>query len=625
MKNIHNFFIMIFAVAFLSKINAQNITTLGLGYSFTYAVDIAKDSSGNLYVCDATDDLVMKVEPNNKTTVISAGKGKPMALTLDGSGYLYVAYGGGGTNSGKVFKMNTDGSNAVLFASPNTSITKMKFIGINLWYTASALSNKIGRISLSDGSIGTVNLPINVSDSEDFTFDNQGNSYFVYPNSQKFVKINNVFQTYSLSQSSGTNITCIDYCPNLGLIIGSMSDIVIMNTTGSVVTHYSLPTFPPGQLFLPQAVEAREYQNVHFIFFDTDGRYKIYDFKYPDNVFNVRGSKFNSPIGITLDAQNKIYITSNDPYTSLNQVAKIGTDNSIAHLYYSPNSLAGISFASNNNNLYFADKTENSIKKITTTGTSPGNYITGLSNPYMFKVNNITEFYIQRNYTYLIGRKFNLYPPQWIYSYYGVMGDPKGFDFDNAGNVYVADNANNNIQKINPTTGTSVNLGVIGNNFNKPSGVAVDSQHGYVYISDTENNSIKRMDLNGNGIQVISTDFFKPEGICMDETNNKLYVADTGNNVVKIINLNAFLSTSDTKNISHINIYPNPAMDFIKILNSKNQKISRAEIFEMSGKMIKNIASFSENTIDVQALCAGSYLLKIYAGTDIYYRKFLKK
>lgn len=605
------FFILLFlSIAYQS----QTITTVGLGYPFTYAINIAKDSSGNLYICDATDDLIMKIDANNKTKVISAGMGKPSAIAFDSADNLYVAYQGSGTNGGKIFKMNSDGSNPVLFASPNTSISKMKFLGLYLWYIAPGLQNKIGRITLSNGTVATVNLPVDVSNAEDFTFDTQGNSYYVFPNFQKFYKIDNIFSTYSMSNSSGTNITCIDYCPSIGLVIGGMSDIVIMNTSGNVITHYTLPVNPAGQPFLPQTVEANEFHNAHFVIYDTDGKYRMYDFKYPDNLFSVRGSRFNSPQGITTDANN-FYTTDYDVSTGYNSVKKVTQNNNsfghydFSNIFYTTNSIAGISYVSNDNQLYFADKTANSIKRVNTNASTATDYITGLNNPYLFKTINSTDFYTQRNYTYLVGRKLNNIPPfQWNYHYYGVLNDPKGFDFDNSGNAYVADYASNTIQKINISSGTSTTLGAIGNTFNKPSGVAVDSQNGYVYVADTDNNAVKRMDLDGNNIITVSNNFLKPEGICFDATNMKLYVADTGNNVVKIIDVSSFLAVSDPSKNSEIKIYPNPTSDFVQI--SSKEKVKSVALYDFSGKLMMT-ENNSKDKISLLPYPKGIYLMKI--------------
>lgn len=597
-------------LAFTIKVNAQNITTIGLGYPFSNSgmAEIIRDTNGNLFISEAMDELIMKIEPNNKTTVISAGNGKPGAIAFDYSGNLYVAYVDSGTNTGKVFKMNSDGTNPVLFANPNTSITNLEVFGNYLWYTTSALSNKLGRINLTDGAITLIDLPASIANTSDFTFDTQGNSYFVNSVSNSFLQINNTFTTYFHSPASVTHLTCIDYCPNIGLVAGGLSDIVILSTSGNPIANYPLPVFQNG--YFSSAIEARDFQNAHLIMFEN-GQNKVYDFKYPDNTFKIRGSIFNSPKSVTLDAAQNIYMTSNDPLTSYNQVKKLSFDvnnyMTMSSLYNSVNQLEGISFNSNNNMLYFADKTANTIKYVSSNGSTIGDEVTGLSNPYMFKTKNSTDYYSQRNLSYIVGRRFQGFPPQFLYSNYGSFGDPKGFDFDNSGNVYVADYDFNIIEKININSSAITIL----SGFNKPSAVAVDTQNGYLYVSDTESNAIKRTNLDGSNIITISNSFNKPEGIFLNSTTNKLYVADTGNNVLKIIDLSGFLSNVEVSSKTELKIYPNPTSDIVFIENPKNLKIDNVQIFDMLGKKIAENQNAIENKISLATFPTGVYVMKI--------------
>ncbi|KMQ71098.1 T9SS type A sorting domain-containing protein [Chryseobacterium koreense] len=603
---------MLLSSLFWEMASAQNITTVGLGYPFTYATDIAQDTSGNLYICDSTDDLIMKIDSHNKTTVISAGNGKPGAIALDSNNNLYVAYDSPGTNGGKVFKMNTDGSNPVLFSSPNVAITKMKFIGINLWYVSPALQNKLGRIDIANGSLGAANLPTNVSGAEDFTFDNQGNSYYVFANNPKILKINNIFTSYSESNTTGTNITCIDYCPNLNaLVVGGMSDIVLMDTSGTMITHYTLPVYPAGQLFLPQAISAKDYQNAHFVFFDTDGRYRTYDFRYPDNIYIKRGSNFNTPIGIVFDPSASFetyFVNDADVKTSYNALKKVVTNFSginISNIYYTSNVLAGGISMTPNHGIYVSDRTTNIVKEISNSGSNVSDAITGISSIYYAVNNGQKDYYSQTNNSVILSRYFYLPTFSWIYEYWGSgIVNARGFDFDSAGNIYVADYGGNAIRKIAPNNTTTT----IGPQINNPSSVAVDKIHNVIYIAETGSNAIRRMDLDGNNFINIGSNFLNPEGVSLNNDGTKLFVTDTGNNVIKIVDLSSYLSTSETTAEQVIKIYPNPASDFIYF--SALKKIKSAEIYDLSGRQLYKSNSVGDK-ISVENLKKGIYLIKI--------------
>lgn len=459
MKTLFKTFLF-FQILFLFslKINAQNITTVGLGYPFANSTleDIIRDSSGNLYVCNDVDQMIVKIEPNNKTTVISAGMGKPSAMEFDNSGNLYVAYVGSGGNSGKVIKMNSNGTNPVLFSSPNATITNLDIYGNYLWFTTISSDDQLGRISLTDGAVSYVTLPGDIiGGSTDFTFDDFGNSYFVNSSANTFLKINNTFTTFSYSSAAVTPLTSIDFCPGLGLVAGGLSHVVILQTSGSITTSYALPSI--GAPLFAVAVEGKEFQSANIIMYEN-GVKKVYNFKYPDNIFKLKGSIFNTPKSVVMDASNNIYMTSNDPYTSYNQVKKMSLDagNNItttSSLFNTTDILEGITWNSNNNTLYFADKTTNSIKYLSVDGSSAGDDIPGLNNPYMKKTRNNVDYYSQRNLSYIVARKFQGIPPMFIYTSYGSLGDPKGFDFDNSGNIYVADYDFSIVQKININSG----------------------------------------------------------------------------------------------------------------------------------------------------------------------------
>ena len=143
---------------------------------------------------------------------------------------------------------------------------------------------------------------------------------------------------------------------------------------------------------------------------------------------------------------------------------------------------------------------------------------------------------------------------------------PKNIILDGDGNFYIADSANRRVLKRDPQSNLTViagngKRGFAGDNgpatearLNDPQGLAMDDE-GNLYIADTNNNRIRKVDSNGIITTVVGTDevgtdevgrsedgelataaqLNKPTAIIFD-TNGHFYIADTGNNRICKIN-----------------------------------------------------------------------------------------
>jgi trimeric autotransporter adhesin len=149
---------------------------------------------------------------------------------------------------------------------------------------------------------------------------------------------------------------------------------------------------------------------------------------------------------------------------------------------------------------------------------------------------------------------------------------PSDVILDNTGNIYIADTSNHRIRKIDAQTaiittiageGTPSFAGdngpAINANINGPKAIAIDNSTGNLYIADTSNNVIRKVDTDGN-ISTIAGDtnaefggdegpataaqLNQPSGIALDNNDN-LYIADTGNHRIRKI---ANISDADPNN-----------------------------------------------------------------------------
>ena len=144
------------------------------------------------------------------------------------------------------------------------------------------------------------------------------------------------------------------------------------------------------------------------------------------------------------------------------------------------------------------------------------------------------------------------------------LHSPRGVALDTRGNIYIADTNNNVIRKV--TNSTKIITTVAGTIYNAapvngysgdgglatsarlraPSSIAVDS-YGVMYIADTGNNVIRRVDrtgiistlagtgvagYSGNNGAATSARLNNPSGVAVD-TDRNIYIADTFNHVIR--------------------------------------------------------------------------------------------
>ena len=136
---------------------------------------------------------------------------------------------------------------------------------------------------------------------------------------------------------------------------------------------------------------------------------------------------------------------------------------------------------------------------------------------------------------------------------------PTGLAVDNQGNVYIADTLNNKIKKLDPNG----NLTDLGGSFslgNSAVGLAADAS-GNLYIADYNNGLIKKRDsigvfttIAGDGgtgnnqylgpIAAAGVSLVRPMGMSLDQSGN-LYIADKGNSSIRKLQLSSsFISTT---------------------------------------------------------------------------------
>ena len=127
---------------------------------------------------------------------------------------------------------------------------------------------------------------------------------------------------------------------------------------------------------------------------------------------------------------------------------------------------------------------------------------------------------------------------------------PAGLALDGAGNLFVADLSNHRIRKIVLATGVVTTLagstfGFVNGTgaaakFNSPWGIAYDGA-GYLYVADQSNGVMRRVNIATQVVSTISGSMNNPTGIALD--NGMAYVLDQINKTVRKIDVASQLSS----------------------------------------------------------------------------------
>lgn len=152
------------------------------------------------------------------------------------------------------------------------------------------------------------------------------------------------------------------------------------------------------------------------------------------------------------------------------------------------------------------------------------------------------------------------------------FNNPKGVVADSLGNIYVLNTSNHNIRKISSNGTVSTFAGsvsaapVFGSTdavgpdarFKSPAGIAMNNSTGDIYVADTYNNKIRKIDSSGS-VTTLAGDtsnasgsaegsgsaasFYLPNGIAVNSSTGDIFVADTSNNKIRKITSGGYVTT----------------------------------------------------------------------------------
>jgi hypothetical protein len=223
---------------------------------------------------------------------------------------------------------------------------------------------------------------------------------------------------------------------------------------------------------------------------------------------------------------------------------------------------------------------------------------------------------------------------------------PEGLFGDSVGNIYIADAGNDRIRKITMTTGI-INT-IVGNGAQgfggdggqatnaelyNPSAVVIDAT-GNIYIADNSNNRIRKVNVSSGIITTVAGDNLKgfsgdggmataaelnvPYSVCVNRLGD-FYIADDQNSRIRRVSIPAGINELNNGS-GEVVVYPNPSNGVfqLKITNYELRINDNVEVYNVLGKKVySGIANShgplanSQITINLNNQPTGIYLYRI--------------
>ena len=483
--------------------------------------DVATDTAGNIYIDDRFNYRVRKINTSGIITTV-AGDG----------GIASPVFGGPATATslGYPFRIAVDKNGNLFVASyANWHIMKIDVAGI--------LTNIAGTGSYGYSGDGGPATAATFSAPCGLALDSTDNVYFSDINAGRIRRVDAV--TGIITTAVGTGLsgytgdggpaTAAEISDPEGLAFDADNNLYIADLANNRVRMVNpsgiISTFAGQNGLFGEGYPAVNAELTFPLNLTTDAAGNV----YLADIYNHRVRMINASTGKITTVAGAGISGYEDAFSGDGGAA------TLAHIYY-PSAVA-VDAAGN---LYICDQDNQRIRKVSSSGiisTIAGNGTVGYAG----------------NGTSALTAEFHY---------------PTGIAVDAAGNVYVCDNNNHRVRKIN-TSGTITTLagnGVAGYNgdgipatmaqLNYPADVAVDAM-GNVYLSDQGNNRIRVIDTtgvintiagdgtpgnSGDGGPAIAAQLWIPQGIKIDNAGN-IFIADNGNNTIRMVSAAGIITT----------------------------------------------------------------------------------
>jgi len=345
-------------------------------------------------------------------------------------------------------------------------------------------------------------------------------------------------------------------------------------------------------------------------------------------------AEFKNPAGVAVDASGNIYIAD----ASNNRIRKVNTGNIITTI--AGNGFGtGTSFGGYSGDGGPATAAELNFPTGVAVDDSGNLFIADYFNHRIRKVNTLGII------STVAGDSIGAYSGDGGPATAAELHAPLGIAVDASGNIFITDNGNSRIRKVNSlgiistvagdgTPGYSGDGGVAtAAELLYPFGLTVDAS-GNLFIADYYNNVIRQVDTSGIISTVAGNDtagysgdkgaataaeLFNPSGIAVDTWGN-LFIADQKNNRIREVTKGSPLIINTFTNMQDLTIYPIPTSgQFTVQFDNGNSPITNTtlSIYDMLGKQVYTQSiNASQSNLNVN-LDDGIYILRVVSDRGV--------
>jgi sugar lactone lactonase YvrE len=562
----------------------------------------AVDSSGNLYITDTTHNRIVKITPTGVPSVVSLAPltvGSPQGLAFDGLGNLYVS----DSTGNRVVKLPAGGGGATVFATVVTplglavdangnvfvadnedgSIVKITSGGVKSDF-ATGFTDPVdvavdaaGNVYVADGTLSTIleyavggggehtNVGSSLTNISGVAVDHAGNVYICENGEGSLiVKITPLGVQTTLAVSG---LASAAY-----LAVDSNYDLFIPDANSNDVIEFSTISVPLGFANVCQSNAPAPCSQTAILQFEVieDGISSISTVTTGDANLDFSAGDGGTCSGSTSPCVVQVTFAPTQPgmRTGAVVITDSNTGQDLSVPVYGTGNAANAGFSPALTSPPFGNDGFQDVIALAVSGAGvySENFRVFIADDEacVIWVTGAEEFEVFAGTYGSCGYSGDGGPATSA-----ELGNPEDVALDGAGNVYIADAANGVIRKVDRNGNIST---VAGDNerspgfsgdggpatnaaLDYPNGIALDTA-GNLYIADTNNNRIRKVDLggiitsvagstsgySGDGGPATSAKLNSPYGVRSDAAGN-LFIADSGNNLIRKVDLTGTITT----------------------------------------------------------------------------------